>query len=67
MAAHFVRVDRETQLLLPPDMRQWVPENHLSKFILDALEEMDTSGAKLNHPGSDSKQYPPAMLLSLFT
>jgi transposase len=65
MAARFVRVDRETQLLLPPDIRQWVPENHLSQFILDAVEEMDTSGAKVNHRGSGSEQYPPAMLLSL--
>jgi hypothetical protein len=38
MAARFVNVDRNTQLLLPPDMKQWVPENHLSQFILDALE-----------------------------
>jgi transposase len=65
MAARFVTVDRETQLLLPPDMRQWVPENHLSQFILDAVEEMDTSAAKVNHRGSGSEQYPPAMLLSL--
>ena len=65
MAARFVTVDRETQLLLPPDMRQWVPENHLSQFILDAVDEMDTSAAKVNHRGSGSEQYPPAMLLSL--
>jgi glyoxylate carboligase len=52
MAARFVRVDRETQLLLPPDMRQWFPENHLSQFILDAVEEMDASGAKINRRGS---------------
>jgi hypothetical protein len=30
MAARFVIIDRETLLLLPADMRQWVPENHLS-------------------------------------
>jgi hypothetical protein len=38
MAVRFVTVDRETQLLLPPDMREWVPENHLSQFILDAVD-----------------------------
>ncbi len=65
MVARFVTVDRETQLLLPPDMRQWVPENHLSQFILDAVEEMDTSAARVNHRGSGSEQYPPAMLLAL--
>lgn len=65
MAARFVTVDRETMLLLPPDMREWVPENHLSQFILDAVDEVDTSRAKVNHRGSGSEQYPPAMLLSL--
>jgi len=65
MAARFVTVDRETRLLLPPDMRQWVPENHLSQFILDAVDEMDRSAAKVNHRGCGSEQYPPDMLLSL--
>lgn len=65
MAARFVTVDRQTQFLLPPDMREWVPENHLSQFILDAVDEMGTSEAKVNHRGSGSAQYPPAMLLSL--
>jgi transposase len=65
MAARFVRIDRETRLLLPPDMREWVPENHMSQFILDAVEEMDLSAAKVNHRGSGSEQYPPGMLLCL--
>ena len=65
MAARFINIDRETPLLLPPDMRQWVPENHLSHFILDAVEEIDTSCAKVNHRGSGSQQYPPRMLLAL--
>ena len=65
MAARFVTIDRDTQLLLPPDMREWVPENHLSQFILDATEEMAMTGVKVNHRGSGSEQYPPAMLLAL--
>ncbi|MFA7345716.1 MAG: hypothetical protein WC003_15560, partial [Terrimicrobiaceae bacterium] len=48
-----------------PGLREWVPENHLSQFILDAVDEMDTSAAKVNHRGSGSEQYPPAMLLAL--
>jgi hypothetical protein len=57
MAARFVRVDRETQLPLPTNMRQLAAENHLRQFILDAVEEMDTSGAKVNHRGSGIEQY----------
>lgn len=65
MAARFISIDRETPLLLPPDMRDWVPENHLSQFILDAVDQIDTSSAKVNHRGSGSQQYPPRMLLAL--
>jgi hypothetical protein len=36
-AARFVTVDRDTERLLPPDMREWVPENHLSHFIFMTL------------------------------
>lgn len=46
-------------------MRSWVPENHLSHFILEAVEGFDTSTAKVNHRGSGDAQYPPAMMLAL--
>ena len=65
MVARFVPIHRETQLLMPPDMREWVPENHLSHFILEAVEGFDTRGAKVNHRGSGSAQYPPTMMLGL--
>jgi transposase len=55
----------EREILLPPDMRQWVPENHLSQFILDAVDQIDTRGAKVNHRGCGTQQYSPGMLLAL--
>jgi hypothetical protein len=33
MPARYVTVDRETALLLPPDLRDWVPSNHLVHLI----------------------------------
>ncbi len=65
MAARPVNVDRDTLLLLPPNMRDWVPEGHLVHFILDAVGELDLSRAKINHRGSGSEQYPPSMMLGL--
>lgn len=65
MAARLVNVDRDTLLLLPPNMREWVPEGHLVHFILDAVGELDLSAAKINHRGSGSEQYPPSMMLGL--
>jgi transposase len=58
----FVNIDRETPLLLPPDLRDWVAKDHLVHFVMDAV---DTSVAAVNERGSGSQQYPPAMLLAL--
>jgi hypothetical protein len=41
MAANFIGCDREQGFLLPPSLRDWVPEDHLVWTILGAVEEMD--------------------------
>jgi transposase len=65
MATRFVRIDRETPLLLPPDLRDWVPKSHLAHYILDAVEELELSQVRTNERGTGSEQYPPRMLLGL--
>lgn len=65
MAARFVNIDRDTPLLLPPNMRHWVPEGHLAHFVLDVVDELDLRRFKVNHRGTGSPQYPPAMMLPL--
>ena len=37
MPARLVSIDRDTPMLLPPDLRDWVPEDHLVHFIIDAV------------------------------
>ncbi len=41
MAQNFIACDREQELLLPPSLREWLPEGHLAWFVLDAVAEMD--------------------------
>ena len=65
MPARLVNIDRETPLLLPPNLRDWVPANHLCLFILDAVEELDLRQVKINERGRGSEPYPPRRLLSL--
>ena len=65
MAERLVNVDRNTPLLLPPDLRDWVPSDHLVHFVIDALNSFDLSQASINHRGTGSAQYPPRMLLGL--
>jgi len=65
MATRFVNIDHDTPLLLPPDMRDWVPDNHLVHFIMDAVGLLDLSQARVNHRGTGDAQYPPGMMLGL--
>jgi len=43
VAQNFLPCDRDQELLLPPSLREWLPEDHLAWFVLDAVEEMDLS------------------------
>jgi transposase len=65
MAERFVNVDRQTPMLLPPDLREWVADNELAHLVLEAVELCDLSAARLNVRGSGSEQYPPSMMLAL--
>jgi hypothetical protein len=50
-------------MLLPPDLKDWVPDRHIVHFILEAIEHLDLGCCQLNWRGSGSEQYPPSMLL----
>jgi len=65
MAARFVNIDRDTPLLLPPNLREWVPADHLVHFILDAVDALDLGAIRVNTRGTGSEQYPPHLLLAL--
>jgi hypothetical protein len=65
MPARFVNIDHDTPLLLPPDLRDWVPEDHLVHCIMEAVGLLDLGTARSNHRGTGSDQYPPGMMLGL--
>lgn len=52
-------------MLLPPSLHDWVPEDHLVHFVIDAVEQIDLRRARINERGSGSEQYPPSMMLAL--
>ena len=39
----FIACDRDQEMLLPPSLLDWVPEDHLVWTILGAVEELDLS------------------------
>ena len=43
MAQNFIECDREQLLLTSPSLREWLPENHLAWFVIDAVKDIDLS------------------------
>jgi transposase len=43
MAKGFLPYSIDQRLLLPPDMREWLPEAHLALFISDVVDTLDVS------------------------
>ena len=67
MAYNFYPVNRDQSFLFPPSLRDWVPEDDLSWFILDAVKDMDISGfyRRYREDGTGGKGYDPAMMAAL--
>ena len=60
-----VNVDRDTPMLLPPDLREWVRDDDLANFLLVVIEGLDLSAARINPRGTGDAQYPPGMMLAV--
>src|SRR5205823_1084455 len=67
MGPSFIACDREQSFLMPPDVREWLPENHLAWFVLAAVEEMDLWPFYAAHrvDGKSRPAYEPAMMVAL--
>jgi transposase len=67
VAQNFLPCDREQELLLPPSLREWLPEDHLAWFVLDAVEEIDLSGfyGAYREDGWGRAAFEPAMMVAL--
>ena len=67
MAPSFVACDREQSFLLPPDVRDWLPEDHFAWFVIDAVERIDMAAfyAAYRDDGRCRPAYEPAMMLAL--
>ncbi len=45
VSQNFLGCDREQELLLPPSLREWLPEGHLAGFVIDAVAQLDLAGS----------------------
>lgn len=65
MSHPFRQVDRDTLYLLPPSLSDWLPENHLARFVVEIVEQLDLASIKSAYAGRGSKAHHPEMLLAL--
>src|SRR5919204_274439 len=67
MARNFIRVDRDQSFLLPPDMREWLPEDDLVWVVLEAVDQCDLSAftAVYREDGQGRPAFDPAMMVAL--
>jgi transposase len=67
MAQNFIACDREQPFLLPPDVRDWLPEDHLAWFVIDAVGVMDLAPfyAAYHQDGHGRAAYEPAVMVAL--
>ncbi|ABL66618.1 transposase, IS4 family [Chlorobium phaeobacteroides DSM 266] len=65
MRADFILPDRDTPYLFPPSVQDWLPKEHLARFVVDIVSQLDLSSLRNSYAGRGSKPYDPAMLLTL--
>jgi transposase len=67
VAYNFVVADRDQRFLLAPDMRDWLPEDHLVWFVIDVVDQLDLTRFRASHraDGHGRAAYDPAMMVAL--
>jgi transposase len=67
MGQNFIEGRREQGFLLPPDVREWLPADHLAWFVIDAVAEMDLAGfySAYRADGHGRAAYEPSLMVAL--
>ena len=63
---NIILTDRKTDYLLPPSMDDWLNEDHLARFVVEVVDQLDLSKLKRQYAGRGSTRpdachrHPPA-------
>jgi transposase len=61
----FKASDRNQPFLLPPSIQDWLPKEHLARFIVEIVEQLDLSRIYGQYNKSGKEAYDPQVMLSL--
>jgi len=65
VATNFILIDRDTPYILPPCVQDYLPEDHLARFVVDIVDQLDLLSLTTSYHGKGKRPYHPAMLVSL--
>lgn len=65
MNNNFVSFDRDTLFLMPPSVQDWVGQDHLARFVVDIVAQLDLRAICESYNGRGSAAYHPRMLVAL--
>ena len=65
MAVEFIAINRDTPYLFPPSVQDYLPTDHLARFVVDIVDQLDLSHLSAVYTGRGSKPFHPAMLVAL--
>ena len=65
VSEHFRPLDRDTLFLLPPSVQDWLPENHLARFIAEIVAKLDLRALRAKYAGRGHEAYQPEMMVAL--
>jgi len=65
MAVEFIAINRDTPYLFPPSVQDYLPDDHLARFVVDIVDQLDLSHLSAVYSGRGSKPFHPTMLVAL--
>ena len=65
MTRVFKSANYQQPMLLPPTIDEWLPKDHLARFIVTIIEQLDLSDIYSSYGLRGSTPYDPKMLLGL--
>ncbi|MGH8857745.1 MAG: IS1182 family transposase [Polaromonas sp.] len=63
--SNFIVTDRKSDYLLPPSLDDWLNQDHLARFIVEVVDQLDLSKLTRQYAGRGSKAHHPATLLAV--
>jgi transposase/IS5 family transposase len=67
MSGKFTHTDRRTPFIFPPTIEDWLPEDHLARFVVEIVSQLNLSSIRETYSelARGQKAYEPAMMVAL--